>query len=214
MARNLTRYAWGDVRGLITACSKSHSPYDLRTTEYLLQRHTGITHTRYPVCSNNCMCFAEYPDKTTCLYCGAAKYDTGGLPYKTFDYLPIIHQLRLRWADLTQASQLKSYRSEFQASSNSDNTIRDFWDSSWAAELQEQGMLINDIDLAFYFSTDGINLFDKGPSHSVWPMILTCFNFDPYYRYQDPNNFCVGIIPGPNKPADMGSFFSPLVQEF
>lgn len=75
-------------------------------------------------------------------------------------------------------------------------------------------MLINDTDLAFYFSTDGINLFDKGPSHTVWPMILTYFNFDPYYQYQDPNVFCVGIIPGPNKPTDMGSFFFPLIQEF
>lgn len=53
----------------------------------------------------------------------------------------------------------------------------------------------------------GLSFFGRGPSHSVWPMILTCFNFDPYYGYQDPNVFCVGIIPGPNNPSDMGSFF-------
>lgn len=57
-------------------------------------------------------------------------------------------------------------------------------------------------------------MFKKGSSHSVWPMILTCFNYDPYYRFQDPNVFCVGIIPGPQKPLDMNSFFSPLIQEF
>lgn len=45
-------------------------------------------------------------------------------------------------------------------------------------------------------------------------MILTCFDFDPYYQYQDPNVFCVGIIPVPNKPLDMGSFFFPLIEEF
>ena len=45
-------------------------------------------------------------------------------------------------------------------------------------------------------------------------MILTCFNYDPYYRFQDPNFFCVGIIPGPQKPLDMSSFFFPLIQEF
>lgn len=45
-------------------------------------------------------------------------------------------------------------------------------------------------------------------------MILTCSNYDPYYRYQDPNVFCVGIIPGPQKPSDMNSFFSPLIKEF
>ena len=208
IARNLTRDAWTDIQGLIKACNKSHTPYDLRTTEYLLKRHTGIIHTRYPVCRNNCMCFAEYPDMTSCQYCGETKYDAKGLPHKTFDYLPIIHQLRLRWADATQASQLKSYRYELETSPNPQKVIRDFWDSSWAKKLHQQGIFNNDTDLAFYFSTDGINLFDKGPSHSVWPMILTCFNLDPYYRYQDPNVFCVGIIPGPKKPLDMGSFFS------
>lgn len=60
------------------------------------------------------MFFAEYPDLTSCRYCGEGKYDTKGLPHKTFDYLPIIHQLRLRWADTIQASQLKSYRYELE----------------------------------------------------------------------------------------------------
>lgn len=75
-------------------------------------------------------------------------------------------------------------------------------------------MLKNATDLAFYFSTDEINLFKKGLSHSIWPMILTCFNYNPYYRYQDPNVFYVGIIPGPHKPLDMNSFFPPLIKEF
>lgn len=90
IAQNLTRDAWIDIRDLIKACNPSHTPYDLRTTEYLLQRYTGIIDTRYPVCRNNCMCFAEYPDLISCRYCGEPKYDTKRLPYKTFDYLPII----------------------------------------------------------------------------------------------------------------------------
>ena len=82
-------------------CNKLHTPYNLRITEYLLKHYIGIIHIRYPVCHNNCICFVKYPDITSYQYCEKTKYDITGLSHKTFDYLPIIHQLRLYWADAT-----------------------------------------------------------------------------------------------------------------
>ena len=60
------------------------------------------------------MCFTNYLNKITCLYCGEAKYDIRGLPYKAFDYLPIIHQLRLPWADSTHELQIIKEPAEVQ----------------------------------------------------------------------------------------------------
>ena len=91
--------------------------------------------------SEYCTCFSDSVISPTCSYCGEPCYDDQGLPYKTFDYLPIIHQLRLRWADSTQAMQLKSYRVELNSKPNPENAVRDFWDGSWAAKLQKQGIL-------------------------------------------------------------------------
>lgn len=64
------------------------------------------------------MCFLEPTHSTKCNYCEEPCYNNKGLAYKTFDYLPIIHQLRLRWADPTQAHLLKSYRSELTQNPN------------------------------------------------------------------------------------------------
>lgn len=95
ISQNLSRDAWTNIRDIIKACNPSHTSYDLRTTEYLLQRYTGVIHTRYLVYQNNCMCFAQYPDLILCQYYRETKYDAKRLSYKTFDYLPIIYQLQL-----------------------------------------------------------------------------------------------------------------------
>ena len=76
------------------------------------------------------MCFFEPTYSTICNYCEEPCYNSKGFPYKTFDYLPIIHQLCLLWADPIQAHQLKSYRNELAKNSNPKNVIRDFWDTT------------------------------------------------------------------------------------
>jgi len=40
-------------------------------------------------------------------------------------------------------------------------------------------MLVNDMDLAHAFSSDGVQLFRQGKSHTVWPHVLTTFNLAP-----------------------------------
>lgn len=83
-------------------------------------------HIHYLVCYNNCICFVKYLNKTTFLYYMKVKYDIKGLLYKILDYLSIIHQFQLFWANPTQMLQLKSYWLEFQALPTSNNIIEDF----------------------------------------------------------------------------------------
>jgi hypothetical protein len=49
---------------------------DTRTVESLLERVTGITHERYDVCRNGCICFAkpEYTERMDCPFCGEARH--------------------------------------------------------------------------------------------------------------------------------------------
>ncbi len=67
----------------------------------------------------------------------------------------------------------------------------------WIVHRRLKEIFKNVTDLAFYFSTNGINLFKKSSSHSVWPMIPIYFDYYPYYQFQNPNLFYVEIIPGP-----------------
>jgi len=52
------------------------------------------------------------------------------------------------------------YRTSLQA--NYDGDIRDFWDGKLFQKLQAAGMFLDYRDLAFFCSTDGVNLFRKG----------------------------------------------------
>ncbi|KAI5836856.1 hypothetical protein DFP73DRAFT_488122, partial [Morchella snyderi] len=56
---------------------------------------TRIHHVRYDVCLKNCVCFAAFPTLTQCPVCSSPRLDGKGAPWKTFDYIPLIHRLRL-----------------------------------------------------------------------------------------------------------------------
>lgn len=67
-------------------------------------------------------------------------------------------------------------------------------------------------DIALGLSTDGYGIFGHGHA-TAWPLILFNYNLPPEVRFHSDNLLALGVIPGPNKPADMDSFLIPLVEE-
>jgi hypothetical protein len=132
--------------------------------------------------------------------------------------VPLIHQLRLQYANLERARNLVQYRRDLRAQKAYDDgltgsTLRDFWDAKLCCTLQQTGLLNDDTDIALAMSTDGVELFRKGKKHEVWPVVLQCYNLAPEVRFQEDNIICNGVIPGPHKPKDIDSFLYPTVRD-
>ncbi|KAH8153286.1 uncharacterized protein LAJ45_02873 [Morchella importuna] len=162
---------------------------------------TEIHHVRYDVCRNNCLCFAEYPNATNCPICKADRLDAKGKPYKTFDYIPLIHRLLLMYSDSEYVRTSVAYKSSFPpANENERESTRDYWDSLLFSTLKSTRDIWTDHrDIGQY---------------DVWPLLLVNLNIPPAERVLKKNLILCGIIPGPGNPKDISSFLRPLVDEF
>jgi hypothetical protein len=67
-------------------------------------------------------------------------------------------------------------------------------------------------EIALGLSTDGMCPF-KQHKHSCWPLILIIYNLLPEVQTHLSNVICVGLVPGPKSPKNLGSFLIPLVDE-
>jgi hypothetical protein len=65
-------------------------------------------------------------------------------------------------------------------------------------------------DIALGFATDGFAPFKKR-KHTIWILLIFNYNLPPDQHFQKDNILCAGIIPGPKKPLDTGSFIYPLM---
>ena len=70
----------------------------------------------------------------------------------------------------------------------------------------------DDQDIALGLSTDGYGIFTRGQA-TAWPLVIFIYNLPPELRIHIGHLLALGIIPGPNKPADIDSFLIPLHEE-
>lgn len=215
-AGNVSRAVHSRYTRIMAAARPDCPPKDIRTVYNLLETSTGIAPQRFDVCRESCICYAGHPDATECPVCALPRLRPDGKPWKTFDYIPVTHQLVLQYSDANRAKEFLGHVDELYNTSGGrteeTHTIRDFWDGELANELRRRGMLKRR-DLAFYFSTDGVRLFKTG-TFSAWPLLLLNLNLRPEIRFKQENVILVGLIPGPREPKDTNSFFRPLIDEF
>lgn len=76
----------------------------------------------------------------------------------------MFHRHCLWYANLDRAKELKAYKKTLFEKTESEASLRDFWDRKLDKSLLSKGMFTDIRDVAFYFSTDGVNLFRKGMS--------------------------------------------------
>src|SRR5204863_139186 len=95
-----------------------------------------------------------------------------GNPWLTYDYIPLIHRLRLQYSDPDQARKLTEYRSEVSERTRRTRVLEDFWGSKLDIQLQEMGLFQANTDLGFYLSTDGIKVHKSRVEFHNWPILL------------------------------------------
>ncbi|KAI5791147.1 hypothetical protein EDC01DRAFT_616322, partial [Geopyxis carbonaria] len=75
---------------------------------------TGIQAIKFDVCKNNCVCYAGYSDHTSCPVCALPRCDPqSSKPWRSFSYIPLLHRLALRYADLSYVQRIHKYKSTF-----------------------------------------------------------------------------------------------------
>ncbi|CAE6442787.1 unnamed protein product [Rhizoctonia solani] len=67
-------------------------------------------------------------------------------------------------------------------------------------------------EVALGISLDGTCPF-KRRNNTCWPIMIINYNLSSEERTRVENMICVGVIPGPQCPADINSFLQPLIDE-
>lgn len=218
---NIARKAMGSVERLLDL--NGMTARDYRTTERRIKRKTGVTTTDYNCCVNSCFCYPISLDLDKCPSCNEPWWITNPgnqqkIPCARFQYIPVLPRIKLQMAHPKRAVAMTKYRKYIGKKgytvANLKN-VNDWWNAKLCKDLQdEQGILKNDTDIAFQFSTDGVKIFKTRSDFSVWPLLLINLNLPPKQRLELNNMMLVGVIPGPKNPENIDSFLEPLVQEF
>lgn len=188
------------------------TPFTLAATLRRLQQVTQIEHRRFDCCINSCMAFTE-SEHDHCLICLSPRYNKSGNAFKTFDYIPLLHRLRLQFSSASRAKILTTYPEQCRERYEQSGVITDIWNGKLFHELSERGLFQNTSDLSLSFHTDGVKLFKSRKSFHVWPLLIIINNLPPDQRFKKENVLLLGIIPGPNQPKDLDSFLRPLINE-
>ncbi|KAB5588019.1 Transposase family Tnp2 protein [Ceratobasidium theobromae] len=199
--------------------SRHTSLPSLKSLRTRILKLSGFKPMLYDRCKNSCMCFAgPFKDLSECLECNAPQ-SQGSSSRALFEYMPLIPQLRALFCN-PKTRQTMEYRHNYK----SDNSvIRDIFDGKQYHELRHSHVTIDgqrqpykyfedEREIALGLSTDGMCPF-KRRKHSCWPLILVNYNLPPEIRTHINNTLCVGLIPGPKSPKNLGSFLIPLVEE-
>lgn len=193
-----------------------------------MQDLSGLSTRFYDVCPNSCMCFAgPHAKLERCIYCNTGRYRFRGgrrVPAKRFQYIPLIPQLKARYAG-RESSQAMLYRAENQDRNTNDpnGTIDNIYDSALYRALRKTNVRLDDRILPYTFFndprdvlliilTDGFQVFKRG-KHTSWPLIFLNGNLSPETRYSVNTVLSCGVILGPKKPKDFDSFLYCLVEE-
>ena len=187
---------------------------------------SGVVQIKHDMCPNTCLAytgpFAKY---TRCPECDAHRYDqtiyrnTGGqrlVPVREFCTIPIGPRLQASWRDPQGVESMRhrerQTRDIFAHRRADDGSIEigdyeDFihgQDYITAVSRKE----INEGDIVLMFSIDGAQLYQSKAS-DCWIYIWVVMNHPPEVRYQKRYVLPGAIIPGPNKPKNIDSFFFP-----
>jgi hypothetical protein len=157
-------------------------------------------------------------------------------PNAIYSYIPLIHRLRLLYADASSSEELQKYILGLQNTARP-NEKRDIWEGETIALLQTEGSPHYKFDSNFlgYFSDcrdiglqlslDGVQLFKSG-TVQVWPFLILNLNKPLESRFRVKNFLSLGLSPGkflssksanhfkgPHEPAELDTFLEPLVAE-
>lgn len=160
LSHRLSREATTDITTLLesftdTAC------WDYRTTRKWIENQTGVKAVLYDCCRKSCMSYAMYPDKEECDYCQLPRWKEalgtrnvkgrGGVQpsprkpvaFATYEYIPVIHRLKLWYANPRRAEAIISYRREAESQGGIPRqlTYKPFLANPWFMSRKLHGLL-------------------------------------------------------------------------
>ena len=219
----LTREKFGMIPETWPEISSFHSGHVLRAES---RRLAGVDPLQFDCCINSCICFAgHYAPLEKCPYCNEPRFevDSHGKQKSRaqFSYIPLIPRL-IAYLSSPHMASVMQYRSQHQ---HIPGSLRDIFDGENYQALQGAPITVHGEpidppamyfqdprDIALGLSTDGYGIFTHGRA-TAWPLILFNYNLPPEIRFHSDNILALGVIPGPNKPADIDSFLVPLAEE-
>lgn len=196
---------------------KSLSNYSIYRLKKALRRLSGLSFTKIVCCVNVCAAFEDESIRV-CTLCNEDLYETVELTSgrltrarKHSFYFDPIPRLILDYAMPKVSQEMHEYMdyiAEMRASSSDQRHLVDFWTSQVFDDL-ESDYFQDKRTLSLSYTTDGVST-TRQRSHSIWPGVLVNNNLPPEIRYR--RLMIVMIIPGPNEPRDMGSFYPPFLK--
>ncbi|QRV85581.1 Transposase family tnp2 [Ceratobasidium sp. AG-Ba] len=219
----ITSRAYGKLPQAFPELERLPTEARMKTRMEILSGTTGVY---IDCCEDSCVAFTGNKELLKeCPRCGKDRYeqDPNNLdrlrPKRTFFYMPAAPRLANLFRDPDMAEKM-SYRAEFQPKPG---VTRDIFDGThyqhlrdrrvWTAhESFDHKYFSAPTDIALGLSTDGYGPFKKRKS-SCWPLILFNYNLPPAIRFHLEHILCLGVIPGPKEPKDIGSFLQPLIDE-
>jgi hypothetical protein len=182
---------------------------------------TEVEPVHYDCCINSCLCYTgKYKHDRNCRFCGQPR-TINGRPQRQFSYIPFIPRLQGYFQSEAKIEALL-YRENYE---HIPGHIHDVFDCQHYRGLLNQKVVVdghkqdycyfsNATDIAFSFCADGYLLFKRrrnGPSAT--PLIIQIYNLPPTIRTHLSNLMCLGVIPPPHVPKDVGSYIYPFDEE-
>ncbi|KAE8211515.1 hypothetical protein CF327_g4741 [Tilletia walkeri] len=184
------------------------------------------------MCVNSCIAFVgPYKELQACpwmrkdedgntVQCQEPRYDRSGRPRRQYTTLTILDRIRSMYHN-PELSQLLQYRHDrlgaLRAARDNDSwndfVFQDVTDGILNLTMaDERGLFQSATDVAISIYTDGAQLVANKDS-SAWIITAACLNMPPTIRFRRAHQLVLAIIPGPNPPEDIESFFRPVLEE-
>lgn len=171
----------------------------------------GIEYISIPCCRNSCIAYIGiYIDFDNCSLYSEFRCNRRGVIIRTFDLIPIIHRLRLQFANSARAKALREYPQLLQK--NPWDEIRDYWDDELHKEHKRKNFFADHRDIIFSLSINDLRLFMVGQDF-VWSILLVNLNLKLDEHFKKHNLLFYGIILDLNNPKDIHSFLRSIVDK-
>jgi hypothetical protein len=216
--------AYKDVHRNFQACYPNTETFSYYQAERRARNLSGVVTWEHHMCINSCAGFTgPYAELEHCPGCGEARYkakdlaESGGerkVPRQVFTTFPVGPQLQACWKHPQTAKDM-SYRWEKTEELRREQTASDkppgIYDDIFCGDAYRNlvdNNLVTEYDTVLMFSIDGAQLYESKQS-DCWIYIWIVVDLAPDKRYKIRNILPGGVIPGPERPANLDSFLFP-----
>ncbi|KAI0991719.1 hypothetical protein K3495_g16468, partial [Podosphaera aphanis] len=216
-----------NLRKIVFKYYKIKLPY-LKKKSSRLTKLSGFTSTTYECCRDSCAAYTGADkDATECKGsskkvgathkgCNLPRWKTDNdgnrIPYKQFEYIPLIPRLVAQYRSRQRAHTLQTHPAKTLAIYAENGRNTDWWTSRRFRELRDQGYFKEYTDIALNLMLDGVQVTNR-QNHTCNPVLVMNMNLPPTTRHRRENMLLSFVIPGPRKQTNIDSFLVPLIEE-